>query len=152
VALGQGAHIPEEERILFLKEDLLDYLRSRRVPMGSEATTTVEREAPSTAPAVERVAYSAREAAQAMDLPYLTVLAEIRAKRLVARRAGKEYRIHRASLDEYLLWQDPKLAPASTSVPTRTSGSSVTLASPKSASLSSAKMAAEKLKRPSRVT
>jgi len=49
-----------------------------------------------------RIAYSARETANLIGVKYQTVLAEIRAGRLVARRVGKEYRVHRHMIDEYL--------------------------------------------------
>ncbi len=44
---------------------------------------------------IPRIAFSALEAAEMMNVKYGTILAEIRAGRLVARKVGKEYRIHR---------------------------------------------------------
>ena len=49
-----------------------------------------------------RLAYSAKEAAAMLNISYATVLGEIRAGRLAARKTGKEYRIHRDVLDDYL--------------------------------------------------
>ena len=75
---------------------------------------------------VERIAYSAQEAAEAVGVPYGTILAEIRGGRLVARRVEKEYRVYRDVLDEYLKCPDLGSQPASTSAPIRASGSSET--------------------------
>jgi len=51
---------------------------------------------------IPRLAFSAKETADMIGVNYQTILAEIRAGRLVARRVGKEYRIHRDNIDEYL--------------------------------------------------
>jgi excisionase family DNA binding protein len=61
-----------------------------------------------------RIAYSAREAAELLRVRYQTVLAEIRAGRLVARRVGKEYRIHRDMIEIYLKTPEPENVAAST--------------------------------------
>ena len=55
-----------------------------------------------------RIAYSAKELSEMIGVNYQTVLCEIRAGKLVARRVGKEYRIHRDVIDEYLKWADQR--------------------------------------------
>ncbi len=71
-----------------------------------------------------RLAYSARETAEIIGSKYETVLAEIRAGRLIARRVGKEYRIHRDMIDEYLKCPDQKSRPASSWTPKQATGAS----------------------------
>ncbi|WP_207471774.1 helix-turn-helix domain-containing protein [Paracoccus fontiphilus] len=57
---------------------------------------------------MKRLAYSAAEVSAMIGIPYQTVLAEIRAKRLIARRIGREYRIHRDIIEDYLKCPDQK--------------------------------------------
>ncbi|UWQ37346.1 helix-turn-helix domain-containing protein [Leisingera aquaemixtae] len=63
---------------------------------------------------IPRIAFSAHEAAEMINVKYETILAEIRAGRLVARKVGKEYRIHRDMIDEYLKCPGQGSQPAST--------------------------------------
>jgi excisionase family DNA binding protein len=69
-----------------------------------------------------RIAYSAKEVAKMIDVNHQTILAEIRAGRLVARKVGKEYRIHRDSIDEYLKCPDPNSRPESKWTPRQATG------------------------------
>jgi excisionase family DNA binding protein len=77
---------------------------------------------------IERIAYTVREASEITGLPENTLRNEIRQKRLIARRAGKAYYIHRDRLDEYLKCPDQESQPASISAPTMVLGSSVMVA------------------------
>ena len=71
---------------------------------------------------IPRIAFSAHEVAEMIGSKYETVLAEIRAGRLVARRVGKEYRIHRDMIDEYLKCPDQESRPESSWIPRQASG------------------------------
>jgi excisionase family DNA binding protein len=77
---------------------------------------------------IERICYTPREVEAMTGIPYGTVLSEIRAKRLIARKIGIRYYIHRDRLDEYLKCPDQESQPDSTSAPTPVSGSSATVA------------------------
>ena len=57
---------------------------------------------------IERIAYTVAEVAEMTGIPYGTVLAEIRAGNIVARRAGVSYYVHRDTLDGYLKCPAPK--------------------------------------------
>jgi excisionase family DNA binding protein len=73
---------------------------------------------------IPRIACSAQEAAEMIGVKYQTILAEIRAGRLVARRVGKGYRIHRDMIDEYLKCPDQESRPASSWTPKQAIGAS----------------------------
>ncbi|MDG1338535.1 MAG: helix-turn-helix domain-containing protein [Paracoccaceae bacterium] len=73
---------------------------------------------------IPRIAFSAQEVAEMIGVKYQTVLAQIRAGRLVARRVGKEYRIHRDMIDEYLKCPDQKSQPESSWTPKQATGAS----------------------------
>jgi excisionase family DNA binding protein len=77
---------------------------------------------------IQRICYTPQEVASMTSIPYGTILAEIRAGQLIARKVGTQYYIHRDCLDEYLKCPAQKSQPASTSVPTPANGSSVTVA------------------------
>ena len=57
--------------------------------------------------------YTVSEAADLLRVKPATIYAEIRSGRLVARRVGKEYRIHPNCLDDYATCQDQESRPAS---------------------------------------
>lgn len=69
-----------------------------------------------------RIAYSAEEVAEMLGSKYETILSEVRAGRIVARRVGKEYRIHRDNIDKYLKCPDHESRPASTWTPKQATG------------------------------
>ncbi len=73
---------------------------------------------------IPRIAFSAQEAAEMIGVNHQTILAEIRAGRLVARRVGKGYRIHRDVIDEYLKCPDHEKRPASSWTPKQAIGAS----------------------------
>jgi excisionase family DNA binding protein len=73
---------------------------------------------------IPRLAFSAKETADMIGVNYQTILAEIRAGRLVARRVGKEYRIHRDNIDEYLKCPGQESPPASEWIPRQAIGAS----------------------------
>ena len=62
---------------------------------------------------IERIAYTVAEVAEMTGIPYGTVLAEIRAGNIAARRAGVSYYVHRDTLDGYLKCPAPKNRPGS---------------------------------------
>lgn len=83
---------------------------------------------------IPRIAFDAHEVAAMIGSRYQTVLAEIRAGRLVARRVGKEYRIHRDMIDEYLKCPDRESRPESSWTPTQATGESSGQTAPAAAS------------------
>ena len=83
---------------------------------------------------IPRIAYSAHEIAEMIGVKHQTILAEIRAGRLVARKVGKEYRIHKDKIDEYLKCPDPKSLHASSWIPKQETGASSSQMAPVAAS------------------
>lgn len=129
VLSGEIAYVDDGDQSLFLREDLMDYLRSRRRRHESPADDKKSKK-PIAEPIVAgQISFDPAQVSAMTTIPYGTVLAEIRSGSLVARKTGTSYYVHRDTLDEYLKCPAPKSQPASTPVRTPANGSSGTVAS-----------------------